>query len=92
MTFQRAIGTILLLRVRICVFWLEVYEKCKAQQTFPNVEDVNFVKAIYKPFTPEEISDKCVQSTRPAQLRRRHVRLLFLFYCGHAHERLFHDG
>jgi len=48
---------------------MEVYEKCKAQQTFPNVEDVNFVKAIYKPFTPEEISDKCVQLLRPDDIK-----------------------
>ena len=47
----------------------EVYQKCKAQQTFPNAEDVNFVKAIYKPFTPEEISDKCVQLLRPEDIK-----------------------
>lgn len=48
---------------------MEVYEKCKAQQTVANVEDVNFVKAIYKPFTPEEISDKCVQLLRPEDIK-----------------------
>ena len=46
----------------------EVYEKCKAQPTSPNDEDVNYVKAIYKPFTPEEISDKCVQLLRPEDI------------------------
>ena len=34
----------------------KVYKKAKAQQKLPKEEIVNYVKEIYKPFTPEEIS------------------------------------
>jgi amidophosphoribosyltransferase len=36
----------------------EVYKKCKAQQRLPKEETENYVKAIYKPFTPDQISQK----------------------------------
>ena len=36
----------------------EVYKKCRAQQDLPKEEYVNYVKDIYKPFTPEQVSQK----------------------------------
>tara|TARA_B100000900_G_scaffold146510_1_gene124191 strand:+ start:1213 stop:3111 length:1899 start_codon:yes stop_codon:yes gene_type:complete len=39
----------------------DVYQRCKAQIDLPKEEVVNYVKDIYKPFTPEEISVKCVE-------------------------------
>lgn len=43
----------------------EVYEKCKAQRNLPKEEMKNYVKAIYAPFTDEEISLKMVEMLRP---------------------------
>jgi amidophosphoribosyltransferase len=39
----------------------QVYNACKAQQYLPKEEVVNHVKAIYKPFTAEQISAKVAQ-------------------------------
>jgi amidophosphoribosyltransferase len=36
----------------------DVYKKSKAQENLPKEEIVNYVKEIFKPFTPEEISGK----------------------------------
>ncbi|MFC2151264.1 amidophosphoribosyltransferase [Bacteroidota bacterium] len=36
----------------------EVYKKSKSQENLPKEQIVNYVKEIYKPFTPEEISAK----------------------------------
>ncbi len=36
----------------------KVYKKSKAQQNLPKEEIVNYVKEIYEPFTPDEVSDK----------------------------------
>ena len=36
----------------------EVYLKCKQQETLPKEDTVNHVKNIYKPFSPEQISEK----------------------------------
>ncbi len=36
----------------------EVYRRCKESESLPKEEVENFVKEIYKPFTPEEISAK----------------------------------
>ena len=36
----------------------EVYKKCKAQEKAPKEEIINYVKEIYKPFRPEQISEK----------------------------------
>ena len=43
----------------------ETYHKCKAQAHMPKEEMVNHVKAIYKPFTAEEISDKISKLLTP---------------------------
>ena len=42
-----------------------IYEKCAAQKDLPSSEMKNYVKEIYEPFTPEEISDKMVEMLRP---------------------------
>ena len=43
----------------------EVYERCKKQVELPAGEQVNEVKAIYAPFTDEEISAKMVELLTP---------------------------
>ncbi|WP_372776290.1 amidophosphoribosyltransferase [Mangrovibacterium sp.] len=43
----------------------EVYNKCKAQQNLPKEEIVNYVKEIYRQFTPEQISAKIAELLRP---------------------------
>jgi amidophosphoribosyltransferase len=42
-----------------------VYQKCKDQQYLPKEEIVNYVKEIYRPFTPEEVSAKIAEMLRP---------------------------
>ncbi|MDX9695662.1 MAG: amidophosphoribosyltransferase [Bacteroidales bacterium] len=42
----------------------EVYKKSKAQENLPKEEIVNYVKEIYKPFTPEDISVKIAEMLR----------------------------
>ncbi|WP_017258914.1 amidophosphoribosyltransferase [Pedobacter arcticus] len=43
----------------------EVYEKCRAQADVPKEDVINHVKAIYAPFSPEEISAKIAQIITP---------------------------
>jgi amidophosphoribosyltransferase len=43
----------------------ETYNKCKAQVNLPKEEMVNYVQAIYKPFTAEEISLKISELVTP---------------------------
>ncbi len=54
----------------------EVYEKCKAQIDLPKEEVVNYVKEIYDPFTPEEISAKCVELLKPEGINAE-VEIIF---------------
>lgn len=42
-----------------------VYAKCYEQRNMPKEEIVNYVKEIYRPFTPEEISAKMAQLLKP---------------------------
>jgi amidophosphoribosyltransferase len=53
-----------------------VYKNCKAQQNLPKEEMVNFVKDIYRPFTPEQISDKISQLLTPKGMRAK-VKIVF---------------
>jgi amidophosphoribosyltransferase len=39
----------------------EVYKKCNQQKDLPKEEYVNYVKDIYKPFTPQQVSDKIAE-------------------------------
>ena len=46
----------------------DVYQKCKAQENLPKEEVMNYVTEIYKPFTPEEISDKISEQLTPEDM------------------------
>ena len=46
-----------------------VYEKCKSQAYLPKEDITNFVKEIYTPFTPQEISNKIAQLLTPATIK-----------------------
>jgi len=54
----------------------EVYKKSKAQENLPKEEIVNFVKQIYKPFTPEQISAKIAQLLKAKDLKAE-VQIVF---------------
>ncbi|MBN1650759.1 MAG: amidophosphoribosyltransferase [Bacteroidales bacterium] len=54
----------------------EVYLKCKAQEKAPKEEVINYVKAIYKPFTAQQISDKIAQLVTPKQVKAK-VSVIF---------------
>lgn len=43
----------------------EVYNKCKAQQSLPKEQLVNYVREIYQPFTNEQISAKIAEMLTP---------------------------
>jgi len=47
----------------------EVYQNCKVQATLPKEQAINAVKAIYEPFTDEEISVKIAELLRPEDLQ-----------------------
>ena len=46
----------------------EVYKKCKAQTDLPKEKVVNYVKDIYNPFSPDEISTKIVELLKPKDI------------------------
>ena len=54
----------------------EVYAKCKAQENFKDVEVVNYVSAIYDPFTPQEISDKIAEMLSSSEINAE-VKIIF---------------
>jgi amidophosphoribosyltransferase len=43
----------------------EVYRKCKEQENLPKEEMVNYVREIYRSFTPEQISAKIAEVLKP---------------------------
>lgn len=49
----------------------DTYNKCKAQANVPKEEVINHVKAIYSPFTPEEISAKIAQIITPTEINAK---------------------
>ena len=53
-----------------------VYEKCVAQKDLPDHQVQNFVKEIYEPFTPEEVSDKIAELLKPAEVKAD-VKIIF---------------
>lgn len=53
-----------------------VYKNCKAQQNLPKEEMVNYVKDIYRPFTPEQISEKVAELLTPKGLKPE-VKIIF---------------
>jgi len=54
----------------------ETYEACKHQLTLPLAENVNQVKAIYAPFTADEISDRISLLLTPADMQAE-VKIIF---------------
>ncbi|NVK27029.1 MAG: amidophosphoribosyltransferase [Flavobacteriia bacterium] len=54
----------------------ETYEKCLAQVKMPDEEIRNYVKDIYAPFTPEQISAKCAELLKPVDLKAE-VEIIF---------------
>ena len=46
-----------------------IYQKCIAQKGKPDAEIVNYVKELYAPFTPEQISQKITQLLRPETMK-----------------------
>lgn len=46
----------------------EVYRKCKEQELSPKEQIKNYVKEIYDPFSPEEISAKISELLRPMEI------------------------
>ncbi|MBT8384248.1 MAG: amidophosphoribosyltransferase, partial [Bacteroidia bacterium] len=47
----------------------EVYKKCKKQDTLEDHLIENYVREIYKPFTPEQISDKIAQMLKTENIK-----------------------
>ena len=45
----------------------DVYNRCKQQSGLPKEEMVNYVRKIYEPFSPEELSGKIVEMLRTPQ-------------------------
>lgn len=54
----------------------EVYRKAKAQEHKPKEEIVNYVKEIYKPFTPRQIAEKIASLVTPPDVKTR-VEIIF---------------
>jgi len=46
----------------------EVYRKCKDQENLPKEEMVNYVREIYQPFSPEQISGKIAELLKPEEI------------------------
>ena len=47
----------------------EVYAKCKAQESLPKEEVVNYVQEVYKPFTADQISKKIAELLTPQDMQ-----------------------
>jgi amidophosphoribosyltransferase len=54
----------------------DVYERCKAQVALPKEENVNQVKAIYEPFTTEELNARISQLLTPEGMKAE-VKIVF---------------
>ena len=59
----------------------EVYAKCKAQIELPKEENTNQVKAIYEPFTTEELNDRISQLLTPKGMKAE-VKIVFQSIAG----------
>ncbi|MFO7878542.1 MAG: amidophosphoribosyltransferase [Bacteroidota bacterium] len=46
----------------------DVYEKCKSQENLPKEDMVNYVRHIYEPFSPEQISAKIAELLKPGDI------------------------
>ncbi|MBS1519654.1 MAG: class II glutamine amidotransferase [Bacteroidetes bacterium] len=47
---------------------LDVYQKCKDSESLPKEQVENYVKAIYEPFTDQEISDRIAKIITPKEI------------------------
>ncbi len=47
---------------------LKVYQQCKDSAVLPKVDVTNYVKAIYEPFTDQEISDRIAKIITPKEI------------------------
>ena len=54
----------------------DIYKKSKAQENLPKEQIVNYVKEIYKPFTPEEISAKISELLKSKEVKAE-VHIVF---------------
>lgn len=54
----------------------QVYKKCKSQENLKDNEVVNFVTEIYKPFEPQQVSDKIAQMLSSSEIRAK-VKIIF---------------
>ncbi|WP_432672546.1 amidophosphoribosyltransferase [Flavobacterium sp. SM2513] len=54
----------------------EVYVKCKGQEHLKDNEVVNFVKEIYAPFEPQEVSDKIAEMLSSPEIKAK-VKIIF---------------
>ena len=54
----------------------DVYKKCKSQENIKDVEATNFVTEIYKPFHPQEISDKIAFMLSSSEIKAE-VKIIF---------------
>ena len=54
----------------------EVYVKCKGQENLKDNEVVNFVKEIYAPFQPQEVSDKIAEMLSSPEIKAK-VKIIF---------------
>ena len=54
----------------------EVYTKCKAQENLSDAEVINYVKEIYEPFQPQEVSDKISEMLTDASVNAE-VKIIF---------------
>ena len=54
----------------------DVYDKSKAQQNLPKEEIVNYVKEIYRPFSPEQISAKITELLKPEDMKAK-VQIIY---------------
>ena len=54
----------------------EVYRKTKDSEDLPKEDVINHVKEIYRPFTPEQISDKIAQMLKTPDIKGRNQNCL----------------
>ncbi|MBC7400020.1 MAG: class II glutamine amidotransferase [Mucilaginibacter sp.] len=47
----------------------DVYKKCKDSAVLPKEDVVNYVKAIYEPFTDQEVSDRIAKIITPTEIK-----------------------
>ncbi|MGF7079967.1 amidophosphoribosyltransferase [Mucilaginibacter sp. UYCu711] len=47
----------------------DVYKKCKDSASLPKEDVVNYVKAIYEPFTDQEVSDRIAKIITPTEIK-----------------------